>query len=115
MATRERQPSCPLTCRSDSGRCCRLLLPIRACGQAGKWRLGSRTKRGVRCIPSAAGSTCDAWVEPCVCHVRAMLRLTRLSKTPLKKLPETLEQIQQAAPEAAVELWLLMSTALDSN
>ena len=34
-----------------------------------------------------------------------MLRLTRLSKTLLKKLPQTLEQIQQAAPEAAVELW----------
>ncbi len=34
-----------------------------------------------------------------------MPRPIRLSKTPLKKLPEAIEQVQQASPEAAVELW----------
>lgn len=34
-----------------------------------------------------------------------MPRPIELSKTPLKKLPEAIEQVQQAAPEAAVELW----------
>lgn len=29
----------------------------------------------------------------------------QLSKTPLKKLPEAIEQVQQAAPQATVELW----------
>jgi hypothetical protein len=34
-----------------------------------------------------------------------MPRLTRLSKRLLKKRPEALEQVRQAAPEATVDLW----------
>jgi len=38
-----------------------------------------------------------------------MPRLIQLSKTLLNKLPEALEQVQQAAPEATVELWAIDS------
>src|SRR5262249_13950980 len=34
-----------------------------------------------------------------------MPRPIRLRKKPLKKLPQALDQVQQAAPEATVELW----------
>ncbi len=34
-----------------------------------------------------------------------MRKQTQLSKQLLKKLPEALDQVQQAAPEATVELW----------
>jgi transposase len=37
--------------------------------------------------------------------VRVMPRQIQLSKKPLKKLPEALDQVQQAAPSATVELW----------
>jgi hypothetical protein len=105
MAILVRQRSCHLNNSSNCGRRYSLLLPIRVCGQAGKWLPGSRIKLVVRCIHSADGNTSDAWVEPCVCHVRVMPKPIRLSKTPFKKLPEVLDQVQQAAPEATVELW----------
>ena len=38
-----------------------------------------------------------------------MPRPIPLNKRPLKKLPESLEQEQQATPEAAVELWAIDS------
>jgi len=103
------QPSCHLNCSSNCGRHCSLLLLTRGCGRAEKWLLGSRSKPAVRCIHSEDGSTSDAWVAPCVCHVHVMPRPIRLSKTPLKKLPEALEQVQQAAPSATVELWAIDS------
>jgi transposase len=34
-----------------------------------------------------------------------MRRLIRPNKKPLKKLPETIQQVQQATPQATVELW----------
>ena len=36
-----------------------------------------------------------------------MPKQTKLRKMPLKKLPEALEQVQQTAPEATVELWTI--------
>ena len=38
--------------------------------------------------------------------VLVMPGLIQLSKTPLKKLPEAIAHVQQAAPEADVELWV---------
>lgn len=40
-----------------------------------------------------------------MCLVPVMLKQILLNKQLLKKLPEALDQVQQAAPEATVELW----------
>ena len=53
----------------------------------------------------AAGTTCSAWAEALMCHDPSMKRAPRPNKPLLKKLPQEVDKLQQAHPEARVELW----------
>lgn len=70
-----------------------------------KSRLGWQSAWAAQWTRVAAGTTCNGWAEAPVCRVLSMSRAMQPRKRLLKKLPEELNQMQEAYPEAKVELW----------
>src|SRR5437899_6543397 len=56
-------------------------------------------------IRVVAGITCGGLAGARVCLARSMSKATKPRNRLLKKLPEEVEKLQQAYPEAKVELW----------
>lgn len=76
------------------------------CGAGQKWRVGCKTSLGVRWTLVGAGTTCSGWATARMFLVPSMPRLMRPLNRLLKKiLPEEVERIRQAHPQASVELW----------
>jgi hypothetical protein len=76
-----------------------------ACGAVPKWQLGWLSDSDGLWTPAGAGTTCSGWAEALACHVRNMKKATRPASKLLKKLPEEVEKLHQAYPEAKIELW----------
>src|SRR5258708_26674936 len=56
-------------------------------------------------MDEGVGTTCSVWAIAPMCRAPSMRRAPQKSNRLLKRLPEEVEQIRQAHPEAAVELW----------
>src|SRR5260370_39455909 len=56
-------------------------------------------------MDEGVGATCSVWAIAPMCRAPSMRRAPQKSSRLLKKLPEEVELIRQAHPEAAVELW----------
>ena len=76
-----------------------------ACGAVPKWQPGCKSISDDLWTLAGAGITCSAWAEVRVYHVRSMSSATRPHSRLLKKLPEEVEKLHQASPEARIELW----------
>ncbi len=76
-----------------------------ACGTVRRWRPGWLSDWDARSIRAGAGITCSGWAEARACRARSMQRVIQLPSRLLKKLPEEVEKLQQAYPEANIELW----------
>jgi transposase len=76
-----------------------------ACGAVPKSRPGCKNAWGAQSIPDAAGTTCSAWAEARACPVPSMKRATKPRSKLLKKLPEEVDKLRQAYPEARLERW----------
>jgi transposase len=76
-----------------------------ACGAVPKWLPGCKSVWDDRWTRAEAGITWSDWAEALACPVRSMQRAMRLPSRLLKKLPEEVETLHQAYPEASVELW----------
>jgi hypothetical protein len=76
-----------------------------ACGAAPKWQLGWLSVWDDRWTPAEAGITCSGSAEAPACPARSMSRATPPHSRRLKKLPEEVLALQQAYPEASLELW----------
>src|SRR5690242_18045049 len=84
---------------------CKSVQVTRGSGAVPKWLSGSKTRLGVRWTHAGAGITCSGWAEAHACHARSMSRATQPPSRLLKKLPEEVEKLHQAYPEASIELW----------
>jgi hypothetical protein len=76
-----------------------------ACGAVPKWQPGWLSVSDDRWTLAEAGITCSGWAEARACHVHSTRRATKLHSRLLKKLPEEVEKLHQAYPEASIELW----------
>src|SRR4051795_267734 len=76
-----------------------------ACGAVPKWPPGCKSSSDALWTLVEAGITCSAWAEARACHGPSMKRATRQRSKLLKKLPEEVEKLHQAYPEASIELW----------
>src|SRR5215472_15420073 len=78
---------------------------MEACGAAPKWPPGWLSASDVQWTLAGAGITCSGWAEAHACRARSMSRATPPHSRHLKKLPEEVLALQQAYPEASIELW----------
>src|SRR5690242_6907333 len=75
------------------------------CGAALKSQPGCKNNSGAPLMPVEDGTISNDWAEALVCLVHSMKRAMKLSKRLLKKLPEEVDKLRQAYPEAQIELW----------
>src|SRR5258706_7199985 len=75
-----------------------------ASGAVPKWLPGCRSDSDDLWTLVAAGITCSDWAEARACHDRSMNRAIKPHSRLLKKLPEEVEKLHPAYPEASIEL-----------
>jgi transposase len=76
-----------------------------ASGAVPKWLPGCRSDSDDLWTLVEAGITCSGWAGARVCHDHSMKRAIKPPSRLLKKLPEEVEKLHQAYPEASIELW----------
>lgn len=74
-------------------------------GVAPKSRPGCKSAWGAKWTRVVAGTTCGGLAEALVFLARSTRRATKPLNRRLKKLPEEVEKLRQAYPEAQIELW----------
>src|SRR5260221_6189241 len=75
------------------------------CGVDPRWLSGCSAPWAVRSLLNAGGITCSGWATVRACRVPSMPKRTRKSSRLLKKLPEQVEDVRAAHPQATIELW----------